>query len=1251
MAQQIVIEVPGTKISELEKASSVSRNDVTPVVQADETKQAEIGQIADLVKSELGTAALKNESDFATPTSVQESSQASQLRDDAQNERIDNIEYGLVAIGNGADASFATYAEMIAYVPTKPNVSVRNNDIDPNLRGTYIWNGTQYTKGFDPLDKSIEYIDQKAASAEENAKTYTDDVIENTVADNILMPARIKNLGVMGTRFNKAIKSLALRGDFNGKLLTVAAISTVNGVFTFILARPDSLNEQMSSTNSKIIARFTGAVTFTGVQTLKLESYSNISADISGEVVVDFNELLQSDVLSTSYIASDRLLDNRAIIDWNGQYNELKEIKTNIVNLDTKANTIKSYVDVSGGIIFTKDDPTVNSTRLRINQAVKNLSLQGDHNGKLMALAAMSWVADTNTFTLVLARPDALNESMSAASNTKFVSRFSGVINFAGIQTLTLTPYGNTAAEIAGTITIDFDKLLQSDLLVADYIASDRLFLKREIIDLNGQYTAIKQLKNDRDAQVIRVDDLSLVVGTDVAKNKLLNATIQEIVFFKDLPTGYLNVAGLFYGSGGVINLQIYNSADKTSKGTLWVAGTGTIKGNKATIMFDQGYAVVDLNNYVPDNTGAALLTDNATYNTRGITRAKIITGLLNNTVFERYSGQFVDNGTFHLPWDYVNRGFKLYVKGDIGDTDYYLPGVLIWTFNNNKYVLTYQIRKMTAVDQIVTGGVAVYSGSILFDNLTDIKGIVSIDAKRINNHPLEAQIEFDFNWLEYRTDYNNNITPYFFNNTSFTHATKGFDIKKLRRASKERFSATGGLTKYTSLREAVSLGAKDIFAIGGNLFKSIKPTLTSKSEIICVNNPPKLLSRKTKEKAYDFYYKQKRTRLEIIDADDNFYFVNSDVIFKAPHPMKQTWTEVGSASAADFVVFDVSSNKYFSIPNRSEVFTKEALAVDSIFQARLTYDDELFIIAVIGGNKSILITENAQAALRTFNFNGPVGTRYTFGAGVNVVKDWCMSHYKNIMFVSDYDSGVNGVRGTTGGQKCYVSLDNGYTFTKCFDFTGNDWSRVINASNITSFGAAQAHIHAVTYDPKQNVVWIVTGDGAVSSDNSSFFWSRDLGQTWTHKRTTLADNGARSQMIMALPFDGCVAFGSDDSSLNGLGVITYDGDEMVHEVVNNYANKNVLLSFARSTWSRPTSPVKYMSFGKDAQQISDPDAKSFVVASSNGYVWETIWEDSNKDIYGNVFSYDDSDGKVYISLDGTLENIGRVVTLDINFS
>ncbi len=161
MAQKtIVIEVPGTPISELDRVSSVSRNDVTPVVQNEETKQADIGQISDFVKSELGSAALKNVADFATPASVSMVAQNTQQRMDSISERVDNVEFGQTALANGADASFATYAEMIAYVPSKPNVSVRNNDPDSNLQGTYIWTGDKYVPGYDSLDEAVKRINK-----------------------------------------------------------------------------------------------------------------------------------------------------------------------------------------------------------------------------------------------------------------------------------------------------------------------------------------------------------------------------------------------------------------------------------------------------------------------------------------------------------------------------------------------------------------------------------------------------------------------------------------------------------------------------------------------------------------------------------------------------------------------------------------------------------------------------------------------------------------------------------------------------------------------------------------------------------------------------------------------------------------------------------------------------------------------------------------------------------------------------------
>ena len=895
----------------------------------------------------------------------------------------------------------------------------------------------------------------------------------------------------------------------------------------------------------------------------------------------------------------------------------------------------------------------------RINKAIKSLSLIGDFNNKIITLAALVYSA--GVFTFILARPDSLSEVMLASGNTKFVSRFQGAIPFSGTQTLTLVSYGNTAVEIAGFVTINFDELVSSDFIAANYTASDRLFDSRAIIDLNGQYSEIKTLKTSISTNTTNIDvvknnisEFNLVNGTD-AKNQKLNATIQELVFFKPLPSGkYLNLAGLYY-SGTKIVMHIYAADDKVSKGVLWAQGEGIFENNRATILFENGYALVDLSNYVTTNTGAAILGDNATFTTRGISNGKIITTLPNSKFFARYENQFVKPAVFDLTTDMWQRSLKLYVKGNILDSDYYLPNVLNWSLTaESKYRLTYQIKKMTATDQVVTGGVAVYSGNIEFASLAEIKGKILLDAVRINSHPNAAIIEINLDNLPYRTDNNTIFSPMFFNKSGFTYATHGFDIQKLRFDSTEKFkSAGGGLTQYNSLKDALDVKEVGLFAVGGNTFKARNTNPTSKADFLCVNNPPKLMSRKPKTKNYDFFYKNVKVRLEQIDSSDNFYFLNAGVIVKSPQTMKQTWTSVASAASADLVVFDISANAYFSIPDHVELFTAVSLTVPTINFMRLTYDDELLIIAT-DTVRVIMFTENNQTSLRTFNFNGSIGTKYAFGAGVNIIKDWCMSHHKNVMFFSDYDSGITvggaNVRGTTGGQKCYVSLDNGYTFTKCFDFTGNDWSKVINASNITNFGATQAHIHAVTYDPKQNVVWIVTGDGAVSRDNTSFFYSRNLGQTWTHLRSSIVDTGQKSQMIMALPFDGCVAFGSDDSSLNGVGVITYNGNNMVHEVASQVIAKNDLLAFARSTWHSQKHGVKYISFGQDSQKTTDPDAKSFVVASANGYHWEEIWSDNNADIYGNVYCYDDIDGNVYISLDGTGVYKDRVVLCDVGY-
>ena len=176
MAQQIVIEVPGTKISELEPTSHVTAEDVTPVVQNGETKKAPLDQVAELVKSGLGSAALKDVSEFATPALVAQVSTESQIRDDAQNERIDRVEAAIYLFqNNGVYKAYRTKDEMLADTASIPVDSIVTVVADPandpevnDINGQYHWNGDDFLKINESLEQTIknlkEYFDQAVNS-------------------------------------------------------------------------------------------------------------------------------------------------------------------------------------------------------------------------------------------------------------------------------------------------------------------------------------------------------------------------------------------------------------------------------------------------------------------------------------------------------------------------------------------------------------------------------------------------------------------------------------------------------------------------------------------------------------------------------------------------------------------------------------------------------------------------------------------------------------------------------------------------------------------------------------------------------------------------------------------------------------------------------------------------------------------------------------------------------------------------------
>lgn len=122
---------------------------------------------------------------------------------------------------------------------------------------------------------------------------------------------------------------------------------------------------------------------------------------------------------------------------------------------------------------------------------------------------------------------------------------------------------------------------------------------------------------------------------------------------------------------------------------------------------------------------------------------------------------------------------------------------------------------------------------------------------------------------------------------------------------------------------------------------------------------------------------------------------------------------------------------------------------------------------------------------------------------------------YKNIVLLSEYRQPAKhgqSWESTNGGGKLYMSDDYGKTFKAIFDLPVN---MGIERSKYT-------HIHAIKYDPYENIVWIVTGD---SLTNQMIWYSLDHGQNW-YTSTEFRESAV--QMTAIYPLRNCVLFGTD---------------------------------------------------------------------------------------------------------------------------
>ena len=921
---------------------------------------------------------------------------------------------------------------------------------------------------------------------------------------------------------------------------------------------------------------------------------------------------------------------------------------------------------VSGDSVYSSLFPwkytgTASFAKSLIKSIVK-LELAGNFYNKLITMTTFQINRDTNEIVIVLSSPNSVDEEINPSVSRIIARNVSTLTSLTGVQRLPLNTYADLQNyHISGYITIDFDKVGTTGSLQTDYVANTRLFDQKAIHDLNGGLETIEFLDSKT----------SLIVGKKSVKKDLLNATIKEINIYEQIQAGKrLIISTLSYSSDlKSITIYINQSDDDFSTGTLVASGTALIPDSKlVTIELNgfapsrvanySGYVIVDLNNYVANNTDAAITSDNATYKDRGINLNQITSAKKESPLFS------IDNGIFAKTADFkknvllshiIKQGFKIFIKGTFDELPTLAISTLRWTLVSDKYRLVYQIKRKTSSESdFMSAGLVVFTGSIDFDTIEDIKGIKEVEISSVNSFGHDAVLELNLDYLPYNNTLN---SMYFANTADATFSEFQMDIEKVLRLSKAKFSSSGGgVNTYDTLHDAMMQAENGLFSVGSNLFKSIKGVPSDIEDFVCISQVEHSPSANIKEKIYVIEYNGQVVRLETIDNDDNFYFQSSGFVLKSPHIFKQELELLEENTGVGLILFD--GDNYYQVPIVQVLFTNVELGVDTIRNFRLTEDNELLFYTIHNDIINIIITDDNQLTLRNMTINGVSSDRFIFGEGVAFQIDWCYSQYGNVCFLADYDSGVdNGnypykERGTTGGQKCYRSTDGGYTWETIFEFYPTDgvWSNVTNPSNITAYHRPQAHIHGVHYDWKQDVVWIITGDGAVHADNSSLFYSTDLGQTWTHMRSTVANTGARTQLVNAINFNGCVVFGTDASNVNGVTRVTYNQGIYKQEIAKNFfQGETGLFVFARNTWNRDYNSPTYISFGKEASKAADLNVKSFIAGSTNGYKWHKVWEDSTGLSFGNTFCFDDSSGNLYVTLDGNSSVKNKIVVLKNN--
>lgn len=893
----------------------------------------------------------------------------------------------------------------------------------------------------------------------------------------------------------------------------------------------------------------------------------------------------------------------------------------------------------------------------RLRDAIKEVRLKGDWYGKLFTISTFVYNTTTNILSIVISNPLTENELITP-TNTRLVAQ--GSISSPSLTddfVVKLDPHASSSLGISAEIVVNLSQWIplgdqNIGIYTAGYTYYDRRINPSKIIDLNGGFVEISDVKG-------KIDILKHNSPTE--KNNKLDATVKEIGLQGYDSSKYQILGSVHYSTtnttNDTINVVIQQTdtpSEKPTSGSLKriVRGSALIPSDRSNVRVElslnevsepkvSGYIILDLTKYFVDNTGAAQLIDYASYNERGINKNSIkqINSDLEYALSDKLS-VFRNNTTFvsnKYVESYIKENIRFYFR-DEDVKNYKLSlSYLVWTTNGTTGVrqLTIQIRRTTNDTDLLSTGSIAYSFNFQFPAGEEIKGVKSQNIYGQNGFPYNGVCEINFDKIKYDTKFSISNPP------TATYLTNGIDYDNMKYLADKYFlnlkieqvAENNGVLSVKNLYDAVSQGLTGKFYVNTKLYESIDTSPTTIAHYRPVEQKDIRLIEDYK--AF-FYYNKAKLRLFAIDVFNNYYWASDYAIIKSLPLDEITKTPISSGDFDSGVdKFDILiGTDYRRLDGGFQVvWTNVLLSMDTIYEVGLTFDNELLITGVKANRKCLIFTKDKQTAIKQTNFAGAgLADYFQLGEGVNFVYSWSYSQYGNTVIISDYDSGVAGIRGTTGGQKCYVSQDGGTTFAKVFE--GGDWGNIINASNITSFNKDSFHIHGCYFDPDYQRIYLCTGDGAVSYDNTSFFYSDDFGATWTHKRCNVLNTGANTQMVSFYGFKDSILLASDASNVNGVTRINKTGkaDPLVHEIAYNELSGQ-LYYWGRNNWKFDSNSPLLMTFGKDAVYTNNTSYKSFVLATFDGHYFQKVWIDESGISWGTNHTVSDGKGNVFISM------------------